>query len=176
MIHAIDTIFDGRKFRSRLEARYAVLFKELGLEYQYEAEGHALSGEMYLPDFKLLQIPLWVEVKGQIPSERERAIMRVLSIETGVRSTIVGPLESLFNRDELLHQAVFPEGMSDSPYYFCECEWCGKIGFHWDGYGSRITCCARNEKSGDYVSNKSIRLIQAHEKAMQARFEHGEKG
>ena len=34
MIKAIDTVYNGYKFRSRLEARWAVFFDEIGIEYR----------------------------------------------------------------------------------------------------------------------------------------------
>lgn len=49
---AIQTVYKGYKFRSRLEARWAVFFDVLGIDWEYEVEGYALpSGEWYLPDF-----------------------------------------------------------------------------------------------------------------------------
>ena len=73
MIKAIDTDYKGYKFRSRLEARWAVFFDVLGIEWEYEKEGYELgAGERYLPDFALSGIGLrdcgnkdgvWAEVK-----------------------------------------------------------------------------------------------------------------
>lgn len=64
MIKAIDTRYKGYYFRSRLEARWAVFFDALGLEYQYEPEGFELdNGEWYLPDFFLPHFNSWVEIK-----------------------------------------------------------------------------------------------------------------
>lgn len=64
-IKAIETVYNGYRFRSRLEARWAVFFDTLGIEYQYEPEGFDLGdGLWYLPDF---YIPTWdtfVEIKG----------------------------------------------------------------------------------------------------------------
>lgn len=68
----IETTFKGYRFRSRLEARWAVFFDVIGVKWQYEVEGFKLSnGEYYLPDFKVLSINnmvCWYEVKpfGQI--------------------------------------------------------------------------------------------------------------
>lgn len=63
----IDTVYKGYKFRSRLEARWAVFFDEIGIKWQYEVEGFALSdGRNYLPDFKITtinKITCWVEIK-----------------------------------------------------------------------------------------------------------------
>lgn len=75
MLKAIETTFMGYKFRSRLEARWAVFFDHLGIEWQYEPEGFDLNGLYYLPDFWLPQQQCWYEVKGQIPTvdEQEKA-------------------------------------------------------------------------------------------------------
>ena len=35
-IKPIETIYKGYRFRSRLEARWAVFFDALGIEYEYE--------------------------------------------------------------------------------------------------------------------------------------------
>lgn len=54
MIKAIETRYKGYRFRSRLEARWAVYFDALELEWEYEPEGFDLgNGEYYLPDFRI---------------------------------------------------------------------------------------------------------------------------
>ncbi|SRR6266581_1890630 len=75
-IKAIETVYNGYRFRSRLEARWAVFFDTLGIEYRYEPEGFDLDGIWYLPDFFLLKQECWFEVKPDIPTceEREKAI------------------------------------------------------------------------------------------------------
>lgn len=51
MIKPIETVYNGYRFRSRLEARWAVLFDGIGIRYRYEPEGFALDdGTLYLPD------------------------------------------------------------------------------------------------------------------------------
>jgi hypothetical protein len=52
-IKPIETSYQGYRFRSRLEARWAVFFDTLGLAWEYEPEGYVLDGHPYLPDFKL---------------------------------------------------------------------------------------------------------------------------
>lgn len=54
-LRAIETKYNGYRFRSRLEARWAVFFDVLRIPYSYEAEGVDLDGEWYLPDFKLIR-------------------------------------------------------------------------------------------------------------------------
>lgn len=63
---AIQTSYKGYRFRSRLEARWAVFFDALGLRWEYETEGFDLgTAGWYLPDFKVFgeRDPVWVEIK-----------------------------------------------------------------------------------------------------------------
>lgn len=63
-IKAIETEYNGYKFRSRLEARWAVFFDAAGIKYEYEPEGFELpDGTKYLPDFYLPEYDWHVEVK-----------------------------------------------------------------------------------------------------------------
>lgn len=65
-INAIETYYSGHHFRSRLEARWATVFNDLGLNWEYEPQGYRVGeqGRPYLPDFRLPDIDWWVEVKG----------------------------------------------------------------------------------------------------------------
>lgn len=66
----IETMYAGCRFRSRLEARWAVFFDHLDIQWEYEPQGFELpTGRRYLPDFWLPGIEpdiesTWVEVKG----------------------------------------------------------------------------------------------------------------
>jgi hypothetical protein len=66
-IKAIETQYAGCRFRSRLEARWAVFFDALDIAWEYEPEGFELPSGRYLPDFRLhgrlVWGPLWFEVK-----------------------------------------------------------------------------------------------------------------
>jgi hypothetical protein len=62
---AIETRYKGYRFRSRLEARWAVYFDALGVKWTYEYEGFELpNGTRYLPDFYLPDFDEYVEIKG----------------------------------------------------------------------------------------------------------------
>ena len=65
-IKAIQTEYAGCRFRSRLEARWAVFFDTLGVDWQYEPQGYEGNGVRYLPDFLLPEWDLFVEVKGEL--------------------------------------------------------------------------------------------------------------
>lgn len=65
-IKAIETRYGGYRFRSRLEARWAVFFDELGVPWDYEPQGFDLGrAGLYLPDFWLENHGCWFEVKGE---------------------------------------------------------------------------------------------------------------
>jgi hypothetical protein len=71
-IAPIETKWNGYRFRSRTEARWAVFFDHMNVQFQYELEGFELDdGVRYLPDFFLPQWNVWFEVKGPDPNELE---------------------------------------------------------------------------------------------------------
>ena len=62
-MQAITPKFCGYRFRSRLEARWAVFFDVLGLNWTYEPEGFSLDSGWYLPDFWIENWQAWIEIK-----------------------------------------------------------------------------------------------------------------
>lgn len=76
-IQAINTYYSGHHFRSRLEARWAHVFNDLGIRWEYEPQGFLVGDERrpYLPDFLLPDIGWWIEVKGS----QERLDMTLLA-------------------------------------------------------------------------------------------------
>lgn len=66
-LKAIETSYGGYRFRSRLEARWAVFFDILGFNWEYEVEGFELpDNQWYLPDFRVMApsgLVTWYEVK-----------------------------------------------------------------------------------------------------------------
>ncbi|GAA4676648.1 hypothetical protein GCM10023347_33690 [Streptomyces chumphonensis] len=101
-IHAIETIYAGRRFRSRLEARWAVFFDEVGVSWEYEPQGYVIDGQPYLPDFLLTDCGTWVEVKGN-ENALDISLMTAAAQhlpempyrqERGPRLLILGPIPS----------------------------------------------------------------------------------
>jgi len=82
-IKAIETRYKGYRFRSRLEARYAVFFDALGLSWEYEPEGFETDAGWYLPDFRVFTPqgnPIWYEVKprGHVSDAKMNAFEKTL--------------------------------------------------------------------------------------------------
>jgi hypothetical protein len=61
---AIETTYNGILFRSRTEARIALLFDLMKIEWSYEPEGFDINGRWYLPDFYLPLYDAFWEVKA----------------------------------------------------------------------------------------------------------------
>ena len=68
----IETCYNGYRFRSRLEARWAVFFDAAGIKYWYEPDGFSWEStndvgehvtKRYLPDFWLPQFNSFAEIK-----------------------------------------------------------------------------------------------------------------
>lgn len=182
---AIETIYNNYRFRSRLEARWAVFFDALHIEYRYEPEGFDLEKTgRYLPDFWLPKQKCWIEIKGTRPDDRERDKAEELARLTGTTAYIeFGDIlipdgsfcETFWDTESAL--AYFAGGGGDSPYRWCECAYCGYIDKQFDGRAARLSCgCYKthepgSDKSYNYASD---RLRRAYTIARQARFEHGE--
>lgn len=80
-ISAIETRYAGCRFRSRTEARWAVFLDHLSITWEYEGQGFQLpSGARYLPDFRLPEVKIFLEVKGTPPGVRDRARIREFAI------------------------------------------------------------------------------------------------
>lgn len=149
-IRSIETEYNGYRFRSRLEARWAVFFDALGVDYEYEPEGFELGdGTRYLPDFYLPDVNggIYVEVKGKMDDE-SRSKTEAFRERSDTPLYIVGgiPTQGELECEDAYSYVKRYEGcfwygwkrMGDWPYLFCVCPACGKVGIEFDGRGWRI--------------------------------------
>ena len=80
-IKPIETLYNGYRFRSRLEARWAVFFDNLGILWEYEKEGFDLGkGIYYLPDFWLPEVKMWAEVKPEGWEESPNDMLKITKL------------------------------------------------------------------------------------------------
>lgn len=93
-IKAIETLYKGYRFRSRLEARWAVCFDSLGIRWEYEKQGYVVNDTPYLPDFWVPYpfIPdagFWIEIKPTEPTQGEIDLVAGLVEMTGHRGFLI---------------------------------------------------------------------------------------
>lgn len=181
MIKAIETVYKGYRFRSRLEARWAVFFDTLGVKWEYEKEGYDLGrAGRYLPDFWLPEINggCWVEIKGVRPTVEEAGKAQGLARLTGHDAFIFfGPCtfeEQSGKDDRGSGWKFFSEYGWDSHHVWCECPKCGRLGIQYSGEWDRLGCgCPSKEK--DYNPTPDAkRIVAAYNAACAARFERDE--
>jgi hypothetical protein len=140
-IKPIGTEYRGCKFRSRLEARWAVAFDLHQIRYVYEPEAYPLPSGAYLPDFWIPQWDAFAEVKRGRFTELEKNKCKELAEATGKDCVLLdgtptcGPypvMEAKLDENEkvvviedFLYWHVLIPGRtqgSSYPWYSYECE------------------------------------------------------
>jgi len=184
-IKAIETKYKGHRFRSCLEARWAVFFDALGIKWEYEKEGFDLGkAGLYLPDFWLPEQRVWVEIKAESPTENEtekaHALAQMSDHDVFIFYGLIPDPTDVGSKSESAHLHCADEGW-DCYYCWCQCSHCGSLGIQFDGRSDRLPCRRRGECSvsshGDKGYNyDNYSLVKAYTVARSARFEHGESG
>lgn len=175
-IKPIETYYKGYRFRSRLEARWAILLDHLNAEWEYEPEGFDMDGLYYLPDFKVTNHAgrggkeLWIEVKGDMTDADREKILRFSEYKP---IYVVGDIPKGETFD-VITDRMQEEAYESSPAkynfetvdgdYFGAYPCVTKSGeFELLGDDHNYLCDADREKTA-----------RAYTAARQARFEHGE--
>jgi hypothetical protein len=184
----IETVYRGCRFRSRLEARWAVFFDALGLRWEYEKEGFELpSGERYLPDFwipGLTQAGSFVEIKPR-GTDRDD-LSRAFDLGAMVLEGLPWPNEYRIWSMHLLHDV----GCEMFWAQFGRCRRCDNLylaygfnGEHWINGYRRITArftncrvCFGDTDREPLLGLDTGVLGEAYRAARGARFEFGESG
>lgn len=87
---AIETHYNGYRFRSRLEARWAVFFDHAHIKYEYEPQGFELEdGTKYLPDFYLPEYDYYVEVKPPRENSRDEIEKASKFVGNGINVLVI---------------------------------------------------------------------------------------
>lgn len=181
-IKPIETRYKGYRFRSRLEARWAVFFDTAGIKWEYEPEGFELpSGRKYLPDFRIHGVTqrgpkdIWVEVKGQMT---EADAEKILEFSVSNPILVVGniPKGSTWRElaDDMLQRSECYESLDRLFFNFetIDGDWFGLAAMP-NGNGGLALCGA----DSNYMTGFDEELtVRAYATARQARFEHGEHG
>lgn len=112
----LEAKYSGVVFRSRLEARWAILMDLFGINWDYEPCHYQVGPELYyLPDFYLPEHRLWLEVKG--PAFMDAASM------AKCLAAVAGPMplplrEAPYTAaDRLLIAGPLPEKLTGMPLH-----------------------------------------------------------
>lgn len=111
----IETRYAGCRFRSRLEARWAVFFDALGIKWEFEPQGHFVGPYRipYLPDFWLPDSECWVEVKGKATIDDLEKVYYASIPENGLpgpshglRMILLGPIPEASEQVDVWHHGL----------------------------------------------------------------------
>lgn len=198
-VRPIQTRAYGRRFRSRLEARWAVFLTELGVRWEYEHQGFVTEAGPYLPDFWLPEIRggVWLEIKpfttpesdGSWGSMWDDPILSAFNdAHGGVQLFVAHGLPDIKQLQNLWSDLLYPsgwiEGDCEESMLFCICPVCGAVGIEFDGRAARIDACDTTKATQHWLMSvghedkcynfADPRIIAALTAAHSARFEHGE--
>jgi len=120
------------RFRSRAEARWAVFFDGIGVEFQYEPEQFELSiGVCYTPDFYLCKQNIYVEVKHRglvAPSQDEQLKAMSLAIDTGTAVLMLfGDVRVTTQARALSGYMFYPDATMRCCMWWVRCPRCGAV-------------------------------------------------
>ena len=181
----VETAYGGYRFRSRLEARWAVFLDALNIGFRYEPEGFDLGAlGWYLPDFWLPRIALWLEIKPTFPRrdeiEKVRALANVTAQPAAICHGALHPpsgdpweLAAAPGEESPAATAImcWPDGTYSGLFWWCECPRCGVVGL--EHLGDAVLLCdqcwagARESQP----AQAAARIVTAFEAARRARFE-----
>lgn len=111
-LRAIKTEYRGVIFRSRAEARWAVMFDLIEVKWLYEYEGFDLPSGWYLPDFWLPNIDVFAEVKGVAAQFTTDALRKTDELATASGKAVL-LLSDLFDQENSLLRATSGGGPTD---------------------------------------------------------------
>lgn len=162
---ALETRYGGCRFRSRIEARWAVFFTHMSIQWEYEPQGFHLPTGNYLPDFRLRfgDHYVWWEVKGQKPNRDEMELAWELYEETG---SYVYIAHGDIPRDHREQSRVAAFGAVRARWFVT-----AGSGRDWAKSTIGLTPVDLPQEGVDHPL-----LLAAYTAARSARFEHGERG
>lgn len=172
--HSVPTTYNGTRFRSRLEARWAAFFGRLGWPWEYEP----FDAAGYIPDFVLLGAdPVLVDVKPVVGMTQlhDRAPFVVKACrEVWHRDILVvgasaffpsatwgdpalGHLSEHAAPDDFLEEETWMAG--EAIWHTCGAPDCGSPSFHHDVHAYRSRLCGHGD--GDsYLSPPSVDVLR----------------
>jgi len=162
------TVYNGVTYRSRLEARWAVVFESFGWSYVYEPEGFEHMGDKYLPDFWVDELNAYLAVK---PVCMNKGLRSGLAKDLARQSEMIacGLLHYTIEGAPLIGRHRIYVGKEGIPAKIADCRGCDGISYVGeDEWGSlTVECCDTDRRP---ETESSPRTQSAFESAMRERF------
>ena len=187
-VKPIETVYKGYRFRSRLEAKWAIFFEWLQIKFEYEIEGFDFGESgYYLPDFWLPEFKCWVEIKPNTISDDLTKQMRKFADNVAPIICFLGSPNIGWNGIVYCHDiADSSVGNYENKIGFAWCQKCKKATLSFSDEDSSFVRGSRSLHNYDFTewntfcdpehrdSHTISELAGAIEASRQARFEFGE--
>ena len=169
-IKPIETDYSGYRFRSRLEARWAVFFNAAGIKYEYEKEGFDLGeAGYYLPDFWLPEAKTWAEVKPVEFTTEELLKLKTLSVMSGFSAVKLVGVPEVKSYEGYIPMEIPEEYQKDYGGSVGAVKFSFVLRLHNPSKG--VVCLEVGDRPAAYIPDTVVTGVRA---ARSARFEHGE--
>lgn len=169
-IKPIETIYNGMRFRSRLEARWALFFDTLKIKWEYENEGYETAMGRYLPDFWLPEVYLRTNYRKGILFEvkpDDYGVTHEILEAVGNSLHVGGILARGFNPND----DIYPDYSGgfieiapswDAPMHLVICKKCQHTRFEFGEYlwDSCVEC--NYHGYDEEIVSKSADIVRAH--------------
>ena len=172
-------IYDGRHFRSQIEARTAMLFDRLGIDFTYEPDCYELRFKnktvRYLPDFYLTTLNRFVEIKNmgaQPPTLDECRKAKLLAEQNPFSAPCTILFGEIDLEQNLRHgsgRTYFPNGDITFGEVLTECAICRTVDFAKDGRLLHIGCGCQ-QRFPQESNHKSDRILSTLKELRMHRF------
>lgn len=173
---ARKTSLTGTLFRSELEARWALFYRQMGIGHSYKEKPVDFDTVSCEPDFYLNSHSVWTMVCTMFPTGEEKAKARLLAERSGDPVYLFyGQIPDPHPVDPLWYSgsamAFFPDGRGDEAYWWCECSNCESAGIEFEGRATHLPCgCLKRIFPGwDLPHDFSGRILRAYRVAREAK-------
>ncbi len=187
-MHAVETYYAGCRFRSRLEARWAVIFDVWDLKWDYEPERYRLGKSSYLPDFKVYGLCtrgdyVWFEVKGAKPADSYWDMIAAFAHEDPGNAIYVNfgeiprpdqlDVGGFACKEDCCYDSMWTP--TDCQHRFTVCATCHALGIEFEARSARLPCGCNNVDDKLHNGNDPF-IALGFAAGRSARFEYGQSG
>lgn len=169
MMKGAITTYNGKRYRSRTEARWAKFFDELQIKHWYEPQKFDFGDYRYIPDFYLPLLKAWVEIKANAYGEEHIAKIKSLAERTGERAFLFKDYDiSPSTGTPYAYGYIYRDGAlyGDHVFTWAKCPVCGAFDISHMGWASALACgCCSGW--GSVYADDAREIIRAYNRAVQ---------
>jgi len=173
-LNVIPVVYNGISFRSKIEAKNALVWDDLGIRWIYEPKRLKVAeNTIYIPDFDLPDFSFFVEIKGfEFDQKQDRKVRLACKMKPIL--VLIGGLPSITRLvtpethalPNISFAYIFDSALSApikySNVWLSECLYCGSIGFCIEDFSTTHLCECPSLYKNCYDAKVSDRILDAY--------------